>query len=149
MSGALAVTSLERAPLLPDVPPMAEFLPGFEATSWHGLFAPAARRPRSSTSSAPRSSGSCSSPQMQAQVAGHGRDAVGNTPEEFAAIHRRRARQVGEGDHGREHHDRGLSLAQGGTKMTRKKPEELRSHRWFGVHDLRAFGHRSRIKQMG
>ena len=33
--------------------------------------------------------------------------------------------------------------------MTRKKPEELRSHRWFGVHDLRAFGHRSRIKQMG
>ena len=37
---ALAVTSLERAPLLPDVPAMAEFLPGFEATSWHGLFAP-------------------------------------------------------------------------------------------------------------
>ena len=33
--------------------------------------------------------------------------------------------------------------------MTRKKPEELRSHRWFGVHDLRAFGHRSRIRQMG
>ena len=34
--------------------------------------------------------------------------------------------------------------------MTRKKtPEQLRSHRWFGVHDLRAFGHRSRIKQMG
>ena len=33
--------------------------------------------------------------------------------------------------------------------MTRKTPEELRSHRWFGVHDLRAFGHRSRIKQMG
>jgi dihydroxy-acid dehydratase len=31
----------------------------------------------------------------------------------------------------------------------RKKPEELRSHRWFGVDDLRAFGHRSRAKQMG
>ncbi|HSK40200.1 MAG TPA: L-arabinonate dehydratase [Arenibaculum sp.] len=31
----------------------------------------------------------------------------------------------------------------------RKTPEQLRSHRWFGVHDLRAFGHRSRIKQMG
>ncbi|MGQ0676731.1 MAG: L-arabinonate dehydratase [Rhodospirillales bacterium] len=31
----------------------------------------------------------------------------------------------------------------------RKKPEELRSHRWYGVDDLRAFGHRSRIKQMG
>jgi dihydroxy-acid dehydratase len=33
--------------------------------------------------------------------------------------------------------------------MTRKKPEELRSHRWFGVEDMRAFGHRSRALQMG
>jgi dihydroxy-acid dehydratase len=33
--------------------------------------------------------------------------------------------------------------------MPKKTPEQLRSHRWFGVHDLRAFGHRSRIRQMG
>lgn len=33
--------------------------------------------------------------------------------------------------------------------MTRKTPEELRSHRWYGVKDLRAFGHRSRTAQMG
>ncbi|MEY4645020.1 MAG: L-arabinonate dehydratase [Hylemonella sp.] len=33
--------------------------------------------------------------------------------------------------------------------MNRKKPEELRSHRWYGVKDLRAFGHRSRTAQMG
>lgn len=32
---------------------------------------------------------------------------------------------------------------------TRKTPEELRSHRWYGVKDLRAFGHRSRTAQMG
>jgi len=32
---------------------------------------------------------------------------------------------------------------------TRKRPEELRSHRWFGVKDLRSFGHRSRTLQMG
>ena len=31
----------------------------------------------------------------------------------------------------------------------RMKPEDLRSFRWFGVQDLRAFGHRSRAKQMG
>lgn len=30
-----------------------------------------------------------------------------------------------------------------------KKPEELRSHRWFGVNDLRSFGHRSRLRQIG
>ena len=33
--------------------------------------------------------------------------------------------------------------------MTRKRPEELRSHRWFGVNDLRSFGHRSRLRQFG
>jgi dihydroxy-acid dehydratase len=33
--------------------------------------------------------------------------------------------------------------------MTRRKPEELRSHRWYGAKDLRSFGHRSRTAQMG
>ncbi|HYG45635.1 MAG TPA: L-arabinonate dehydratase [Bordetella sp.] len=31
----------------------------------------------------------------------------------------------------------------------RKRPEDLRSHRWYGVKDLRSFGHRSRTAQMG
>jgi dihydroxy-acid dehydratase len=34
-------------------------------------------------------------------------------------------------------------------KGQRKTPEQLRSHRWFGVQDLRSFGHRSRLRQMG
>jgi dihydroxy-acid dehydratase len=33
--------------------------------------------------------------------------------------------------------------------MARKRPEQLRSHRWYGVEDLRSFGHRSRTAQMG
>ena len=33
--------------------------------------------------------------------------------------------------------------------MTKKTYEQLRSHRWYGVDNLRAFGHRSRTKQMG
>ena len=33
--------------------------------------------------------------------------------------------------------------------MTRKNPNELRSHRWFGESDMRGFGHHSRIAQMG
>jgi dihydroxy-acid dehydratase len=32
---------------------------------------------------------------------------------------------------------------------SRLTPKDLRSHRWFGVNDLRAFGHRSRALQMG
>jgi tripartite-type tricarboxylate transporter receptor subunit TctC len=41
---ALAVSSLTRLPTLPDVPPFAEAagVPGFEAVSWHVLFAPSA-----------------------------------------------------------------------------------------------------------
>ncbi|TAK85648.1 MAG: dihydroxy-acid dehydratase [Betaproteobacteria bacterium] len=34
-------------------------------------------------------------------------------------------------------------------KPRRKNPEDLRSHRWYGVQDLRSFGHRSRTAQMG
>ena len=33
--------------------------------------------------------------------------------------------------------------------MPQKKPEDLRSYRWYGAKDLRSFGHRSRTLQMG
>src|SRR4029453_6880732 len=33
--------------------------------------------------------------------------------------------------------------------MNRKRPEDLRSHRWLGVNDLRSFGPRSRLRQFG
>jgi tripartite-type tricarboxylate transporter receptor subunit TctC len=37
----LAVTSTERVSQLPDVPPMADFYPGYECTTWVSIFAPA------------------------------------------------------------------------------------------------------------
>jgi len=37
---ALAVTTTARWPAMPDVPPIAEFLPGYEASSWSGFCAP-------------------------------------------------------------------------------------------------------------
>jgi len=39
---ALAVTTPGRNPLLPELPPVADTLPGFEVTTWNGVFAPAA-----------------------------------------------------------------------------------------------------------
>ena len=41
----LAVCTADRLALLPDVQALAESLPGFEATAWHGLFAPAGTPP--------------------------------------------------------------------------------------------------------
>jgi len=38
---ALAVSSTARSEIAPDVPTVAETIPGFDATSWHGVFAPA------------------------------------------------------------------------------------------------------------
>ncbi|MCR0981255.1 tripartite tricarboxylate transporter substrate binding protein [Roseomonas populi] len=42
---AIGVGSLQRLPQAPDVPTIAESLPGFESLSWHGIFAPAATPP--------------------------------------------------------------------------------------------------------
>jgi len=42
---ALAVTSAQRSPLAPQIPAMAEFLPGFEITSWGGVLGPAGIAP--------------------------------------------------------------------------------------------------------
>jgi tripartite-type tricarboxylate transporter receptor subunit TctC len=37
---ALAVTTTARSPALPDIPALAEFIPGYEASAWYGLSAP-------------------------------------------------------------------------------------------------------------
>jgi tripartite-type tricarboxylate transporter receptor subunit TctC len=36
----LAVTTATRSPALPDIPTVGDFLPGYEATSWHGIGVP-------------------------------------------------------------------------------------------------------------
>ena len=41
----LAVTSLQRSPAAPEIPAMAEFLPGYEVNSWGGICGPAGLPP--------------------------------------------------------------------------------------------------------
>jgi tripartite-type tricarboxylate transporter receptor subunit TctC len=82
----LAVTSLERAALLPDVPPMADFLPGFEATSWHGLFAPAGTPEAIVAKVSGEIRRVLHEPALSERLKGMGATPVGNTPEEFAAF---------------------------------------------------------------
>jgi tripartite-type tricarboxylate transporter receptor subunit TctC len=80
---ALAVTSLQRAPLLPDVPAMAEFLPGFEATSWHGLFAPGGTPKEIVDKLSSEVQRIMKLPHIQERMQAMGATPVGNTPEEF------------------------------------------------------------------
>ncbi len=81
---ALAVTSPERAPLMPDLPPLADFLPGFEATSWHGLFAPAGTPPAIVTKLSGEIQRIIHAPEMSEKLQGMGAKPIGSTPEEFA-----------------------------------------------------------------
>src|SRR5258708_34358614 len=40
MRGALAVTTATRSDVLPDIPTLGEFVPGYEASQWYGVGAP-------------------------------------------------------------------------------------------------------------
>jgi len=58
----IAVTSAKRSPAAPDIPTVAESVPGFEATSWFAVFAPAATPRPLSIGSTARSNGSTTCP---------------------------------------------------------------------------------------
>jgi tripartite-type tricarboxylate transporter receptor subunit TctC len=83
---ALAVTTLKRTPILPDVPTMDEAgLPGFEATTWHGLVAPAGTPPQIIAALNKAVAETLNDPDIQHKLAGLGIDIAPDTPEQFAA----------------------------------------------------------------
>ncbi|UIK08481.1 Bug family tripartite tricarboxylate transporter substrate binding protein [Neorhizobium galegae] len=83
---ALAVTSLEKAALLPEVPTMASIIPGFEATSWHGIFAPPGTPPEIVEKLSKEVQAILAEPAMKAKLEGMGATPVGNTSAEFKAF---------------------------------------------------------------
>ena len=82
----LAVTTLKRTAILPDVPTMDEAgLPGFEAATWHGLVAPAGT-PKPIVETLHRAIvEALKDADVQQKLASLGIDSVGNSPDEFAA----------------------------------------------------------------
>jgi len=82
---ALAVTSSQRSPQLPDVPAAAEVIPGFENAGWFGLMAPAGT-PREVIDRVQRDSARILlSDEFRGKLAQQGMMPVANTPSEFAA----------------------------------------------------------------
>ena len=81
---ALGVTSSRRLAAFPDVPAIAEVLPGYESSAWFGLFGP----PRMSTELTKRISDAArqaiATPDVRRRLETEGAIAVGNSPEEFA-----------------------------------------------------------------
>jgi tripartite-type tricarboxylate transporter receptor subunit TctC len=80
----IAVTSLKRSALFPDVATFNESgFPGFESASWYGLAAPA-RTPAAIISLVHRETVKVlSEPDILTQFARDGAQAVGNTPQAF------------------------------------------------------------------
>ena len=82
---ALAVTSATRAPALPDVPTVAEAgLPGFEASSWFGVLAPAGTPPAIVTKLNAEIAKWLTTPEAKEKLASVGANIAGGTPEDFA-----------------------------------------------------------------
>ncbi|MGZ5139543.1 MAG: Bug family tripartite tricarboxylate transporter substrate binding protein [Burkholderiales bacterium] len=83
---AIGVTSLNRLSTLPDVPTVAETLPGFESSQWFGVLAPA-RTPRAIVERLHQAIINASrTPDMQEKFASMGMESVVSTPEAFAKV---------------------------------------------------------------
>jgi tripartite-type tricarboxylate transporter receptor subunit TctC len=83
---ALAVTTLKRTQILPDVPTMDEAgLKGFDASTWHGLVAPAGTPPEVIATLHDAAIKALNDESVQTSLGKLGVDIVGKTPQEFQA----------------------------------------------------------------
>lgn len=81
---ALGVGAKQRIAPLPDVPPIADTLPGYEARGWNGILAPAGTPPAIVTRLNQALVKIIRSPELNTVLVAEGATAVGNTPTEFA-----------------------------------------------------------------
>ena len=83
---ALAVTTQKRVPLLPDVPALAETLPGFDISQWNAVWAPAGTPKDVLDKLTTEITRIVQSADYKARMAEQGSEAIGNSPSELAAF---------------------------------------------------------------
>jgi len=83
---ALAVTSARRTVALPEVPTIAETLPGYESAQWYGVLAPAGTPREIVARLHAEIVRALKHTEVQGRLAADGAEPVGSTPEEFAAF---------------------------------------------------------------
>jgi tripartite-type tricarboxylate transporter receptor subunit TctC len=82
----LGVTTLRRSALLPEVPTIAETMPGFEIALWNGLMAPAGTPPAVVQRLAAEAAAVLRNEEVRRKLAEQGSEPVGSSPEEFTAF---------------------------------------------------------------
>lgn len=83
---ALGVTTATRLPAFPEVPAIAEALPGYESSAWFGLFGPARLPADVSRKLSDAARRALKQPDMLRRLDTEGAIPVGNSPEQFAAF---------------------------------------------------------------
>ena len=81
---ALGVTTAERAPSVPDVPAIAETLPGYETYSWNALFAPVGTPPEAVEALAAAAQAAMADPAVVERMGEFSATIVASTPAELA-----------------------------------------------------------------
>jgi tripartite-type tricarboxylate transporter receptor subunit TctC len=84
---AIAVSSTERTPLLPDVPSMAEAgltPPGFDLGAWQGILAPARTPPGAIARLNAAAGAALADPEIRARLVAQGAKPTGGSPEDYA-----------------------------------------------------------------
>ena len=82
----LGVSLARRLDALPDLPAIAEVVPGFVGDAWHGLFAPAGTPPAIVDRVAADFARVLATPEVRKRLSDIGLEAIGSNPAEFAAI---------------------------------------------------------------
>ncbi|MFT4151015.1 MAG: tripartite tricarboxylate transporter substrate binding protein [Paracoccaceae bacterium] len=80
---ALGVTTRDRSPAFPDVPAIAETLPGYETYSWNALFAPAGTPPEAIARLNAAARAAMADPKVAEQMATFSATIVASSPEEL------------------------------------------------------------------
>jgi tripartite-type tricarboxylate transporter receptor subunit TctC len=83
---AIAQTLPRRTPLIPDVPPVSETIPGFTYSAWNGLLAPKGTPPAIVARIRAALAKTVARPEVKEGFALQGAEAMTNSPEEFRRI---------------------------------------------------------------
>ena len=83
---ALAVTTLKRTPLAPDLPPVADTLPGFESSTWFGLYGPKGLPAEVVNRVNAAANQALSDPEVRAKLTTLGIEPVTSTPAQLAKM---------------------------------------------------------------
>ena len=83
---ALAVTTLKRSPLVPELPTVADVLPGFESNTWFGLYGPKGLPAELVTRINAAANQSLADPEMKDKLSRLGIEPVISTPQQQAAM---------------------------------------------------------------